>query len=67
MLNTLQMGLPLYRNRLWIVAIRRDVMKHTYLWPSEIDPIPIDGLLIPMQHDRKRPGCPPSAPWLRNR
>ena len=64
------MGLPQYRHRLWIVAIRKDALKTDFLWSAPIDPMPLADFLVPcpggpygsLRTDRKgaqsRRSCP---------
>ena len=48
LMNTYEHGIPQRRQRVYIVGIRLDVMKHPWTWPDPVAPVKLDTLLDPV-------------------
>ena len=60
--NTLTNGLPQNRKRLYLICIRKDVMKHEFIAPKPIPHMKLSDLLIPRERDPGHRDVRPNAP-----
>ena len=66
-MNTAHHGLPQFRNRLWIIGFRNDlILTHPWEWPEELEPCPIQTLLLDVNQDHGKPSTRPNCKKARD-